>query len=171
MATTYTGRYTAGLSWVLTKVNDFGNTIQSNSFSYAKSIASGTGADQANMIYIAQGSIAASGTLTLDLAGSLADVFGATITFTKIKGVYFDLLTTPAAASSVDFGGAGSNTWVGFFGDASDVLTIRGGSNFSTYCPDATGYAVTAGTGDQLLLTNNDGANAAHYKLAIVGVV
>lgn len=169
MSTTLTvGSIQARVVWTYESVLSWGNAVNSSYYSYEKSLADGAGASQANRIYMAMGTIAASDTLTLDLAGSLADIFGNTITFARIKTFYFEL-TTDSAATSVGIGGAGSNTFINWVGAANDVINVRNGGCMLLSAIDATGYAVTATTGDQLLFTNNDGAAIATYKLVLVG--
>jgi hypothetical protein len=50
-------------------------------------LADGTGADQANLIYLAERTVASGANDDLDLAGSLTDPSGAVLTFARIKSV------------------------------------------------------------------------------------
>lgn len=166
MSKSLSTRIKASIGWThaetLTGVND--NTQNQSSFTFSDTLADGTGADQADLIYVVSGSLAASGTLSIDLAGSVADFFGDTITMARVKTIYIQIDT----ASSVNVGG-NANPLVNWIADGSDELIIRAGGVFLLHAPDATAYAVTASTGDVLDITNNDGSNAAAYDIAIVG--
>lgn len=174
MATTLTASVSAKVGWNFENVLDWGNALNSATFSYTKSLASGTAASQVDVLYVAQGTIAASTNLDLDLAASLADMFGHTITFARVKTLYVEL-TTDTTSTGLWVGGASSNgfaNWIssaGTFGTDQPRVKVRNGGAFFLSAPDATAYAVTAGTGDILRLTNADGSNVATYKLAVTG--
>lgn len=129
----------------------------------------GTGANQIKSMFTDQRTLSASATEDLDLAGSLTDVYGATITFTKVK-----LLMVRAASGNTNdvlVGGAGSNGFTSWVGDATDVVKVKPGGSLILVAPDATGYAVTAGTGDLLTITNSAGSTSVTYDIVILGVV
>lgn len=133
------------------------------------SFTDGTGANQIKSMFSDQRTLSASATEDLDLAGSLTDVYGATITFTKIK-----LLAIFAASGNTNdvlVGGAGSNGFTSWVGDATDVVKVKPGGALILVAPDATGYAVTAGTGDLLTITNSAGSTSVTYDVVIMGVV
>lgn len=155
--------------WTFTKTENFGDsTSQASSFTFTGSLSNGVIANQADRLYINQTTLAAGATLNLDLAGSLIDVFGSTITFVKVKYFYFEL-TTDTTSSSVTLGGHATAAAPLWFADVTDKVTVRNGGFLSIYAPDVTGYPVTATTGDILKIVNNDGSNVATYKIVIVG--
>lgn len=82
----------------------------------------------------------------LDLAGSLTDDFGRTITWTHITSLVVKAAT--ANVANVHIGGAAANQWYGFVGAANDIVVIPPGGVF--VWSSAAGAAVTAGTADQL---------------------
>jgi hypothetical protein len=106
-------------------------------------------------------------TENLDLAGALTNAFGQTITFTKIKALA--IVAAAGNTNDVVVGGASSNGFVSPFGDATDKIKIRPGGMFLITAPDATGFAVTAGTGD-ILLVANVGGTPVTYDVVIAGV-
>jgi len=130
-------------------------------------IASGTGANQADMIWHDQRTLAASTSEELDLAGSLTDTFGTTLTFARIKGLIVYAASDNGALIQV--GGAAANGFVNWVASATDILQVRAGGTFSLMAPDATAYAVTAGTGDLLKINNTDGGAGATYDIYIIG--
>jgi hypothetical protein len=172
MATTLT---MSGLSmragWSFQKTVDWGVIGGESSYAYSKSLSDGAAVDNVNRLYVAQGELAASATLALDLAGSLTDIFGATITFARVK-VFFLQLTTATAGTKVTVGGntnaamAGSD---GFFAAANDKVRVKRDGALMVVDPTATGYPVTAATGDILDIINEDSGAAVTYKLAIAG--
>lgn len=132
-----------------------------------KTLTSGTGADQADKIFHDQRTLAASATEDLDLAGSLTDAFGATITFARIKLI---LITAAAGnTNNVLVGGASSNGFVNWVSSATDVVVVRPGGALCLIAPDATAYAVTASTGDLLTVTNSSSGSGVTYDVVLVG--
>lgn len=132
-------------------------------------LADGTTAGKANRLFTNQSTIAASGADSLDLAASLIDAFGATITFAKIKLLYVS--AAAANTNNVVIGGAASNGFITPFGDATDKLVLRPGAFvvLGAGVADATGYAVTASTGDLLAIANSGAGTSVTYDIAIVG--
>lgn len=161
---------TARILWTFTQTQNWGaDTTQSSSFTYLSGFSNGVAANQADRLYAAKGTINPSTTLTLDLAAGLTDVFGASITFARVKLFYFEL-TTDTAGSSVTLGASGTFPAKLWFGDAAtDTLTVQNGGLFLIEAPTAAGYPVTAGTADLLAIVNNDSVNVATYRIAIIG--
>lgn len=129
-------------------------------------LADGNGADQADRIFHDRRTISGSGTDTLDLAGTLEDAFGATLAFARIKAIM--VVAAEANTTNIIVGGAESNAWATWVGDASDEVVVRPGGAFFLFAPDATAYAVTASTGDILQLSNG-GATPATYDIVLIG--
>lgn len=157
-----------GLTIEQANSNDLSSTKDTVSKDYLIQLLNGTGAGQANKAWHDQRTLAASGNEDLDLAGSLLDVFGSTITFTKIKAIV--IVAAEGNGDDITVGGASSNALVNFVGSATDKVKVRPGGVFVIACSDATAYAVTAGTGDLLNIANEDGAASATYDVFVVGV-
>lgn len=130
-------------------------------------LTSGTGANQADKVWSDTRTLAASGTENLDLAGVLADAFGATLTFVKVKAI----LVRAASGNTNDvlLGGHASAAFVNWVSDATDVIVVRPGGLFLLVAPGASGYGVTATTGDLLKVTNSGGTTGVTYDVAILG--
>ena len=143
---------------------------------FSSSLADGTGANQANQVYQDSVSAIADAETSYDLAGSLTDEFGGTITFTIIKGIL--LKNTSVTASVLQIGGGtgcdGTNafdTWItSTAANGSEGVLVRPGGCFFLWAPGATGYAVTAGSID-ILVVKEKSTLAALFELTIVGVV
>ena len=130
-------------------------------------VTNGTGANQANLIFRDQRTLGATTSENLDLAGSLTDAYGSTITFARVKLIYVKAAT--ANGGNIIVGGAAANTFVGPFADATDKVKIPAGGMFQVADAGATGWVVTAGTGDILKVENDDGAEAGTYDIIIIG--
>lgn len=148
--------------------DNFATNTDNAVFPYTgETFATGTAASQADLVYRARRTVTASSNITIDLAGSLADRFGTTITMARVKMIA--LYNRAAIGSGLVIGiGAGSNPLINFIGDASDIINLRPGGVLLLSAPDATAYAVTAATGDILKLTNPGGTDVA-VDVMIVG--
>jgi hypothetical protein len=132
------------------------------------SYTNGVAVGQCDRRYVAQLSLAASGTTTLNLS-SLLDPFGNSIAFLRVKELFVQLLASPAA-TSILVGAAGSNPWVNWITAGTAALRIRSGMCFYLGAAlDATGFVVVASTGDQLKIASEDAVNAALVNVWIAG--
>lgn len=130
-------------------------------------LTNGTGANQADRIYSDQNTLGASATVDLDLAGTLTDAFGATVTFARIK---FIMVTAAAGnTNNVVIGAAATNQFVNWVGAGTHTVAVRPGGVFCIGATDATAYAVTAGTGDLLRIANSAAGSSVTYDIVIVG--
>lgn len=131
-------------------------------------LASGIGAGQADRMYTGTRSIPASSNEDLDLAGGLTDEFGVAITFARVKVIY--ARASAANANNVVIGAAAANQWVTFL-NAAGTATLRPGSAVLATAgkDDATGWAVTAASGDLLRVANGGAGTSVAYDLVIIG--
>lgn len=152
-----TGQHTSPL--------DLGTVTFPFASSNAVSLATGTGAAQADRVFTDQRTLTASATENLDLAGSLVDAFGATITFVTIKAII--IKAAVGNTNDVQLTRPASNG-VPLFLAASDGIPIKPGGGFAWFC-SGTGITVTAATGDILTLTNSAGGTSVTYDIVIIG--
>lgn len=152
----------------LTGSGDLATPAAPMNTSYSHSLANGTGANQSNQIFSDQRTIGASGSEELDLAGTLTNLIGATITFTKVKAI----IVKAAAANTNDvvIGGAAVNGFYPMFGAATETVKVKPGGMFAITAPDANGYAVTAATADLLKIANSGAGTGVTYDIIIIGV-
>lgn len=165
MALTGTARISVNTS--LTSTLDKGTATSSETLNWAMTIANGTGASQGSQVFSDTRTLSASSNEELDLAGSLSNGLGSTITFTRIIGLIVE--ADADNGDTISVGGAAANgfeTWVGATGD---LVKVRPGGAMAIFANDATAYAVTAGTGDLLKITNDDSAAAADYTIYLIG--
>lgn len=155
------------MSAVQTSAKDLGTARFPVDYAKRLILASGTAAGQADQLWSDTRTITASGTDPLDLAGSLVDALGATLTFARVKG----LIVCAAAGNTNDVivGGAASNAFINWVGDATDKVKVKPGGVFCLFAPAATGYPVTASTGDQLLIANSGAGTSVTYDVVIIG--
>jgi hypothetical protein len=127
-------------------------------------LADGISTDQADVLWHDTRTLAATSE-DLDLAGSLTDGMGNTVTFAAVKGILIHNTNT-TAGETLTLGGAASSAFASIFGDSSDKLVIRPDGLALLWAPRV-GYTVTAGTGDKLKV--DAGAATIIYDILIVG--
>lgn len=133
------------------------------SHKYVAELDNGTGSGNANSVFTDERTLAGVTSEDLDLAASLADAFGQTKTFTKVKEIMIEHRGT---SGNIEVGGAATNQFLGILKAATDKIILQPGGCF--YWSDPVGATVTAGTSD-LLKVNNLGAGAQNYRITIVG--
>lgn len=149
---------------------DIGTVSHVMSYAPALPFSDGTGANQVGQIWADTRTLSASATEDLDLSGTaLVNAIGQSVAFTKIRG----LLIRAAAGNTnnVIVGGATSNQWLTWVGAGTHTVTVRPGGLLLLAAPDATGYAVTAGTGDLLKIANSAGGSSVSYDIVLIGTV
>lgn len=134
-------------------------------------MADGTGADQANLIYLAERTVASGANDDIDLAGVLPDPSGVVQTFARIKTLM--IINAPKAGgvntTNLTIGG-GTNAVTGLLGGTTPTLgPMKPGEVLLRHASVAAGLCpVTAGTADILRVANSAGA-AATYQILIIG--
>lgn len=142
-------------------------TLQTLRSATRRAFTFGTSSNQANLVYIGTGSVTSSGT-SIDLAGSLTDQFGNTLTFAEVNAllIFNNNLT---AGENLLVGGAASNAVSTLFSNTNDVLVIGASGFLSLVNPLDPGYAITAGTADILKLASGGAGYNITYELAVIG--
>ncbi|WP_327169562.1 hypothetical protein [Streptomyces subrutilus] len=150
-----------------TKAQDLTVTSDPLAKVWAAHLESGAGAGLADRVFHDTRTLAASASEDLDLAAALTDVFGATMTFARVKGLF---ITASAANTNNVVVGAGTNPWITAL-NATGTITLRPGAAVALFtgAADPTGYAVTAATGDILKVTNSAGSTSVSYDVVVVG--
>ncbi len=128
-------------------------------------LPSGTASGSADKIYSDTNTLSASGTVDVDLAGSLTDILGVALTFVKLK--YIRVSASSANTNNVNVTRPASNgvPWLLAAGDGIPVLP---GGMFEWMAPGA-GITVTAATGDLITFTNSAGSTSVTYNLVLIG--
>jgi hypothetical protein len=117
------------------------------------------GSSAANSIYVAQGTLAASASTTIDLF-SFTDQLGQSVSMVR---VYSMVVKTADAALKVEPGATNPLTW--FFGGTTPSITIPSNGGFGFTQPTA---ATVSSTVRNIKLTNT-GAVTLTYNIAIIG--
>ncbi len=128
--------------------------------------ASGTGANQADRLWHDTRTIAASSNEDLDMAGSLTDALGGSFVLARVKA--FAVVAASGNSNNVNVSRPAANG-VPWALAAGDGVPIRPGGMLALAAPDATAYAVTAGTGDLINIANSGAGSSVTYKIVIVG--
>ena len=66
-------------------------------------------------------------------------------------------------------GGAATNAFINWVGNATDIITVQPNGIFFLMNPTAGGYAVTAATGDILKIANSGAGTSVTYDIIIIG--
>lgn len=151
----------------LTSPKDLSTPTDALDYTERLAWSSGTGANAADMLWHDTRTLTASATENLDLAGGLTNSFGATQTFARIK-----LLMVKAASANTNnvlVGGDATSTFLTWVVAENDAVVVRPGGLLLLHAPDATAYAVTATTGDLLMITNSAGSTSVTYDIVIIG--
>jgi hypothetical protein len=137
-------------------------------YNFATAFANGTGAGQADLLFWDQRVLAPSTTEDLDLNGSaLQDAYGANLAMARVKGII--VVASASNTNNVIVGNAASNGFITWVGGAAHTVTVRPGGLLALFAPDATAYAITAGTGDLLRIGNSGAGTSVTYDIVLVG--
>jgi len=166
MATTLKTTVTAQIDAVYKNVLDLGTPTDAFLKKTKIDLSNGTGANSADLMFHDQRTLAASGTEDLDLAGSLANAYGTTLTFVEVRAVLISAAT--ANTNNVNVTRPASNG-VPLFLAAGDGIPVPPGGVFMWSCPADGKVAVTASTGDLLTITNSSSGTSVTYDVVIVG--
>jgi hypothetical protein len=172
MADTLAVDLKASLGWLFVESLDLGTVADNARLEYARSLADGTGADQADRLWHDQRTLAASATENLDLTNLTQTLFGGTvtITFAKIKAILLVNLATIAGEDlAIGGAGAGGNAWSAPFDSDPDAKIIVPADSLVFLVNKKNGWPVTNGSLDILKVANVSGASVS-YKIAIVGM-
>ena len=170
MADVLTLNLNAKIDWVLRETLDLSTVTDTAAATYTAAVADGTGADQCDKIWHDSIALATGLSTTLDLSGGLTTtIFGTAVAFTfvKVKAVLI-VNTSTTAGDELVWNGTIANSWLGpFNGSATSKIEI-GPDSALFVSSKKDGWAVTAGTGDIITITNAAGGTIT-YKIVIAG--
>lgn len=151
--------------------NDFGNQAFVPKMERTISLTDGTTVNKADILFMDERTVASGANDDIDLAGALADAFGATVAMAELVAVFVINAPRSGAANTTDLtiGGA-TNDVDGFLGGTSPTIgPIKPGGMFLIAAGDAAGLGtISAGASDELRIANSSGA-AATYQIGLVG--
>lgn len=160
-----TTRLASTMDATQTSVGDLGTASFTAGLTKTYNWTSGTGTDQADRMWSDSGTITASSTTSLDLAGSaLLDPYGTAVVFAKLK-----LLRLEAAAGNTNnvLVTRPASNGVPLFSAAGDQAIVQPGGVIELVFP--AGITVTAGTGDLIDLVNSGAGTSVSYSIILVG--
>jgi hypothetical protein len=152
---------------LLTGTNDIGDITANLARNFGAAWGSGTGAGQADLVWGDTNTLAASANTDIDLAGVLTNPLGGTLTFVRIRAIL--VIAAAGNTNNVVVGGAAATQFIGPFGAATHTVAVKPGGMFMVVAPDATGWAVAAGSTDLLRVANSAGGTGVDYSIMIVG--
>lgn len=155
----------AEINAILTNVLDLGTATYPSDVLTRLTLASGTGNNQADLVFNDTRTVAASGTDALDLAGALTGPLGGALTFVKLKAIL--VRASAANANNVRLNRPATNG-VPLFLAASDGIDIPPGGLFLWAAPVA-GVVVTPATGDLINIDNSGSGTSVTYDVVIIG--
>jgi hypothetical protein len=129
-------------------------------------LPSGTGANQADVVFSDTRTLAASGAESLDLKGSLLTPLGAAFTPAKLKAI---IVTAAAGNTNSVLVSRPASNGVPWLSAAGDQVNVRPGGVLYWACTDATAIAVTADTGDLITITNSGSGTGVTYSIVLIG--
>jgi hypothetical protein len=157
----------AEIAAVQTAARDLGSAQANVAKRAALALASGVGANQADVVFQDTRTVTASATDALDLnGGGLVDALGNAFAPAKIKA----LLVVAAAGNTNDVQVVRpASNGVPLFLAAGDGIALKPGAALLWVSPNAAGVAVAAGTGDLLHLINGGAGTSVDYDIIIIG--
>jgi hypothetical protein len=166
MALVLTGNLSLRLTASMAEALDLQSRASSLEVAKTLNIANGVAANQCDLLWSDERSVGASPAAEdLDLAAVLADVFGSTLTFVKLKFLYMEALATNVGNLGVTRPANG----VPFLLASGDGFSLPPGAFILMGAPGLAGISnIVPDTGD-LLHVANGGAQANSYKIALLG--
>lgn len=160
-----TAKLTAEFSATQTGSNDFGGPEFTPLARKVLKFADGTGANQADILFCDERTIAASGSEDLDLAGELSNAFGATIAAAEVVAIL--VIASASNTNNVVLGDATSP--IPLFGGTNPTFSVKPGGFFFVAAPNAAGLlTVGAGSTDDLKVANSSSGAGVTYQIAIL---
>ena len=130
---------------------------------YILNLATGTGANQADLIWSDTRSLAIT-TEDLNLDATLTDSFGTAITWAEITGMLF-IVNTTTSGVYIKVGGKGATAFFTWAKTNADFVKVGPGGCFLLTSP-VDGYAVTTSTADILQI---ESVGTASYTVVLWG--
>lgn len=161
-----TGRVSGTVRATYTKTSDLATPEQDFDLTAFVDFANGVGAGQANVLFADTRTLTASSTEDLDLTGSLTDAFGASVVNARIKAIF--LRAASGNTNNVIFGAASATQWTTLL-NSTGTLTLHPGEWILAASPLATGWTVTAATGDLFKAANSGGTTSVTYDIVLIG--
>jgi len=148
--------------------SELADSINALNKTYSTVLTSGVAAGNADVCWHDQRTIAPSSNDDLDLAGVLTGLVGGTATFVKVKAII--VFAATGNTNNVVMSGAATNGFTAVL-NSTGTAQIRPGACLAVFAGvgDSNAYAVVAGTGDILRLTNGGAGTSVTYDIIVIG--
>lgn len=146
---------------------DIGEVIHNILYGPTYALSDGSGADQISQVFADQRTLTASATEDLDLNGVLVNAIGATVSFTKVRGLM--IRAAAANVNDVVVGAAATNAVSTIFGATTHTIKVKPGGVLLLMAPDVNGYGITAATADLLKIANGGAGTSVVYDIVVLG--
>lgn len=144
---------------------DLGDSTWEGRFNKLITLTNGTGANMADLAWGDTRTLAASATEDLDLAGVLADAFGATITAAELVAI----MVVAADGNTNDVVIGAATAPIPLFGGTAGTFSVKPGGIFLCAAPGAAGQlTIGAGSTDDLKVANSGGGTSVTYDIMIL---
>ncbi len=170
MALACSGKVSLTIQLTETNAQDLTTPRDELTLSKTRTITSGTGADQCDLLWHDQRTLTNGATEALDFqGGSLTGAFGA-VTFDKVKGI---CVLNYSTENAIKLGAAAANA-IGLFDNTSDILLLPAASAtdkpsvFLIEAPAALGIATTT-NGTLKVAHGGTTTNTITYEIAVWG--
>lgn len=162
-------KITLGIQVAKTRVGDFnGNdvtAVENLNHSVSQALTEGEGANAIESAWNDRRTLASAAADNLDL-NALTDIFGQTVNFSAVKGLY---IRNNSTTDNLLIGG-NANAF-GLFAAANDELKLPPGGEILLKVTTAAGIAVSNGSTDILDITHaGDTSASLTYDIAIIGI-
>ncbi len=163
MAKTLAVTLAASITGAYATTSDLHDASSAISIKQSLALASGVGLDQSDLTWSDTRTMGGAPD-DIDLTAVTAvDIFGATLTFVKIKCIFVAAALANAAVIAV---GGDANGLVGWVASNSDIVNVAPGGFMMFAAPSLAAYAVTATTADILQI---NGTNGDIYDITLIG--
>ena len=146
------------------KADDLSTPTESLNLSESTTYSFGLGDNKAEVIYRAR--LTVTGTTTLDLYGTLTDIFGDTVNIEILRAIYVHNRST-TSGDNIRVGPAGSNAMITPFVDANGRVSVGPGGTFVLDCPKD-GYAAAVNA-DTLQIVYSGVSGSIDVDVALLG--
>ncbi len=165
----------ATITWDFQDTLDLTTIKDVASLTYAKQLADGTGASQANSVWHDQRTVATGANDDLDLTALTNSIFGSTITinFTAVKALLL-VNTNTATADELVIDSSVANAYKGFFNGSATSKVECGPDSAVLLSAKVGGFqsnGTVGGTNKVIRISNPAGGTNIVYKIAIIGTV
>lgn len=159
----------ASLAWLLSESLPLSTVVDNAALEYDQALADGTGADEADVLWHDERTLAASSNDDLDLTDLAMAVFGGSVAvdFAKVKAILL-VNTSTTSGDVLHVGGAGAAAFSAPFANDDDAVVEVGADSPLLLVNKKDGWTVTASTA-HVLRIHNPGANSITYRIVIVG--